>query len=68
MGISRKCMDIETVGLFCDCIAGEEAVDKEAQVFCDRAKNNKDVTDKDLAELKMALKDREHDACCDCRG
>jgi len=62
-----KCEDINTVGSFCDCIANEELVDPAAETFCNRAKTDKNITDEDLAELKMALMDREEDeACCDC--
>ncbi len=61
---SQKCMDIDTVGSFCDCIAGEETADPAAQAFCNRAKTDKNITGEDLAELKMAL--MEDDACCDC--
>jgi hypothetical protein len=59
-------MDIDTVGSFCDCIAGGESADPAAQAFCNRAKTDKNITDKDLAELKMALMDHEDDACCEC--
>jgi hypothetical protein len=62
-----KCSDINTVGSFCDCIAGEEPVDPAAKAFCSRAKTDKNVTGDDLAELKMALMDlEEDDSCCDC--
>lgn len=64
--IRDKCMDNNTVGSFCDCIAGEEFVDPAAQSFCNRAKTDKNITGDDLAELKMALSDMEDDACCDC--
>ena len=62
--ILQKCLGIETVDSFCDCIAGEEPADPAAKAFCNRAKTDKNVTDEDLAELKMALAD--DDACCDC--
>ena len=64
----KKCVDINTVGSFCDCISGEEPVDPAAQAFCNRAKTDKNITGEDLAELKMALKDLEEDdaCCCDC--
>jgi hypothetical protein len=64
--LPEKCMDINTVGSFCDCIAGEEAVDAAVQAFCNRAKTDKNITGEDPAELKMALMDLEGDACCDC--
>jgi hypothetical protein len=64
--LPEKCMDINTVGSFCDCIAGEEAVDAAAEAFCSRTKNDKNITDEDLAELKIALMDMEDDSCCDC--
>jgi hypothetical protein len=64
--LPQKCVDINTVGSFCDCIAGEEPVDPAAQSFCNRAKTDKNITGEDLAELKMALMDLEDDACCDC--
>ena len=64
--LSKKCMDNNTVGSFCGCIAGEELVDPAAEEFCDRAKTDKHVTNEDLAELKMALTDLEDDACCEC--
>lgn len=65
--LPQKCVDINTVGSFCDCIAGEEPVDPAAQAFCDRAKIDKNIIGEDLAELKMALMDLEEDeSCCDC--
>ncbi len=62
---SKNCMDIDTVGSFCDCIAGDETADQAAQAFCNRAKTDKNITGEDLAELKIALIG-EDDACCDC--
>jgi hypothetical protein len=62
-----KCVDTNTVGSFCECIAGEEPVDPAAKAFCNRAKTDKNITGDDLAELKMALLDLEEDeGCCDC--
>ena len=61
-----KCVDSNTVNSFCDCIAGEEAVDPAAEAFCNRAKTDKKITGKELAELKMALMNLEDDACCEC--
>ncbi len=62
--IPDKCVDINTVDSFCDCIAGEGPVDPALKAFCDNAKTDKNITGEDLAELKMAL--MEDDACCDC--
>jgi hypothetical protein len=64
--LPEKCMDINTVGSFCDCIAGEEIVDAAAEAFCNRAKTDENITREDLAELKIALMDLEDDSCCDC--
>ena len=64
--LPKKCVDINTVCTFCDCMAGEEPVDPAAEAFCNRAKTDKNITGEDLAELKMALMDLEDDACCDC--
>lgn len=61
-----KCVDNNTVGSFCDCIASGAPVDPAAEAFCNRAKTDKNITGEDLAELKMALMDLEDDACCDC--
>jgi hypothetical protein len=64
--LSKKCKDINSVGSFCGCIAGEESVDPAAEAFCNRAKTDKNVTGEDLAELKKALVDLEDDDCCGC--
>jgi len=65
--LSYKCMDIDTVGPFCDCIAGGESADRAAQAFCNRAKIDKKITDEDLADLKIAVMDQEeNEACCEC--
>ena len=64
--INEKCEDINTVGSFCGCIAGEESVDPAAKAFCKRAKTDKKITGEDLAELKKALKDLEEDSDCGC--
>ncbi len=65
--MEMKCMDINSVGSFCDCISKNESVDPAVQAFCSRAKNNPNVTGDDLNELKMALLDmEEEDACCEC--
>jgi hypothetical protein len=62
----QKCVNINTVSSFCDCIAGDVSVDPAAQAFCNRAKTDTNITGDDLAELKKALMDLEDDACCDC--
>ena len=64
--LSEKCMDSDAVGSFCGCIAGDKSADPAAQTFCNRAKTDKNVTNADLADLKMALMDTEEDSCCDC--
>jgi hypothetical protein len=64
--LPKKCVDINTVSSFCDCIAGDEPVDPAAKAFCNRAKTDTRLTGEDLAELKMALLDLEEDACCEC--
>jgi hypothetical protein len=61
-----KCADVNTVGSFCDCVAGEETTGPAAQAFCSRAKTDKNITSEDLGELKMALMDLEECACCEC--
>jgi hypothetical protein len=57
-----KCVDINSVGSFCACIAGAEPVDVAARAFCGRAKTDKNITGDDLAELKKALMDMESKA------
>jgi len=57
--VPEKCLDINSIGSFCDCIADAEPVDAAARGFCDRAKIDKNVTGDDLVELKKALKDLE---------
>jgi hypothetical protein len=64
--LPQKCVDINTVGSFCDCIAEHELVDSAAEDFCNRAKTDKNITVEDLAELKMSLTDPEDDVCCEC--
>ncbi len=61
-----KCLDINTVDSFCDCITGEEPVEPAAESFCNRAKTDKNITGRDLDELKTALMDLEGEACCEC--
>jgi hypothetical protein len=63
---SQKCMDIDTVDSFCDCIAGDETADPSAQAFCNLAKTDKNISGESLTEQKMALMDMEEDACCAC--
>jgi len=62
--LPQKCVYIDTVDSFCDCIEREKPVDPAAQSFCSRAKTDKNITDENLAELKMAL--MEDDSCCEC--
>ncbi len=62
--LPQKCVDINTVGSFCDCIADVEPVDVAARAFCDRAKTDKNITGDELAELKIALMDLEDESCC----
>jgi hypothetical protein len=55
-----KCLNIYTVGSFCNCIDDAEPVDVAARALCDRAKSgDKNITGDDLAELKKALMDME---------
>ncbi len=64
--LPQKCVDIDSVGSFCDCIAVEDTSDSAAQEFCSQAKTDKNITSKDLAELKISLMDQDDEACCDC--
>jgi hypothetical protein len=64
--LTEKCMPIDTVGSFCDCIGGEETADPAAQAFCNRAETDTKITDEDLADLKTALTDEEEEECCEC--
>ncbi len=59
--IPDKCMDVNVVSSFCDCITGAESVDVAARGFCTRVKSggDKNITGDDLAELKKALMDLE---------
>ena len=52
-----KCMNVNTVRSFCDCVAGAEAVDVAARGFCEHAKSDTNVSGDDLVELKKALMD-----------
>jgi hypothetical protein len=61
-----KCMDKDTIDTFCGCIANEKAEESAATAFCNRAKNDKNISGEDLAELKIALLDIEDDSCCEC--
>jgi hypothetical protein len=36
-----------TVGAFCDCIAGEKTVAPAAEAFCNRVKTDKNITGED---------------------
>ncbi len=60
--MDSKCMDINTVNSFCECIGSEEKFDPATADFCTWANNDPKVTDEDLAELKMALEEND---CCD---
>ncbi len=64
--IPVKCMDINTVGSFCDCIDNSECADEAARAFCTQAKTDygKNVTGDDLAELKKALTETDCKGCC----
>jgi len=64
--LPKKCVEINSVGSFCDCIAGEQPVDPAAEALCNRAKTDKNITGDDLADLKRALTDMDEEACCDC--
>ena len=57
--LPTKCVNINTISSFCDCIADDESVDAAARAFCDRAKVDKNIIGDDLAELKKALMDLE---------
>ncbi len=59
--IPRKCVNINVVESFCDCISDAEAADPAAVGFCNRVKtgNGASITGDDLAELKKALNDLE---------
>ena len=58
--IPDKCMGVNAVSSFCDCMADVESADAAARGFCARVKNNdKKIIGDDLAELKKALKDLE---------
>jgi hypothetical protein len=63
---SDKCINDNTVGSFCDCIADDECADVAAKAFCDRAKTDSgtNVTGDDLAELKKALTETDRKGCC----
>jgi hypothetical protein len=64
--IPVKCMDINTVGSFCDCVESAECADEAARAFCTQAKTDygKNVTGDDLAELKKALWETDCKGCC----
>ncbi len=56
-----RCKDINAVRAFCDCIAGEDAIDEAINVFCRRvaAREDPSITGETLADLKRALMDLE---------
>jgi len=60
--IPEKCIDVNKVSSFCDCINSAESVDAAAGGFCARVKEgiDKNVTGEDLADLKKALMDLEN--------
>lgn len=60
--IPQKCLNVNIVESFCDCIAHAESVDPAAQGFCNRVRtgNGQSITGEDLAELKKALMDLEN--------
>jgi hypothetical protein len=66
--IPSKCMDVNAVGSFCNCVSDAEDVDAAVGAFCERAKteSGKNLTGKDLAELKKAVSDMESDCGCGC--
>ena len=64
--LSYKCMHIDTVGSFCDCISGDADADPAAKSFCNRTKTGKNITGEDLVDLKSALLDADDEGCCDC--
>jgi hypothetical protein len=66
--LSYKCLNIDTVGSFCDCIAGDADAAPAARSFCGRAKTDANVTREDLVDLKSALLDVDGEECCDCCG
>jgi hypothetical protein len=61
---SEICSNIDTVESFCGCIQDDESANETARDFCDRAKANKEITDKDLANLKIAITDPEYEKTC----
>jgi hypothetical protein len=65
--IPSKCMDVNMVGSFCDCISGAESVDAALGAFCTRSKteSGRNITGDDLAELKKAVMDMESE-CYHC--
>ena len=59
-----KCLTIDTVESFCGCIQDDESANETARDFCDRAKDNKEIADKELANLKIAITDPEYEKTC----
>ena len=64
--IPVNCMDINSVGSFCDCIESTECADEAARAFCTQAKteSGKYITGDNLAELKKALAETDCKGCC----
>jgi hypothetical protein len=64
--ITVNCMDINSVGSFCDCIENTGCADEAAKSFCTQARTDygKNVTGDDLAELKKALTETDCKGCC----
>jgi len=64
--IPSKCMDVNSVGSFCDCVSDAKSVDAAVGAFCNRSKTErgKNITGEDLAELKKAVMDMESDCSC----
>ncbi len=61
--IPGTCMDINSIGSFCDCIEASGRADVAVENFCTRARedNGKSLTGDDLVELKKAIKDLDVD-------
>jgi hypothetical protein len=60
--LPQKCKNVNSVGAFCNCISGEEAVDAAAHAFCKQANtgSEKNASGENLADLKKALLDLEN--------
>ncbi len=59
--IPDRCGAVNAADAFCDCIAGDESVDKAARAFCQRpiAGSDRNASGDMLGELKKALLDLE---------